>query len=252
VRRMLLRQKAIVEGSLSLVIATARYGDLAAHAGSEEERLRARRLLDLLTPITKTFPSERGFESNALAVQVLGGYGYSSEYLPESFLRDQKLNSIHEGTTGIQGLDLLGRKVVADGGAALSALHEEIEETIARAAGAGVEARLGEALRTATARLVTLTMQLGALGAGGDVERMMRHSADYLEATSIVVIAWQWLKQAAAAEERVRREGVTPFLEGKRRAARYWFATELPRVEQLCTLCASEEDSYATMHADWF
>ena len=92
-----------------LVIATARYADVAEHGTDEREKQRARRLLDLLTPIAKTFPSEKGYEANALAVQVLGGYGYSSEYLPESFLRDQKLNSIHEGTTGIQGLDLLGR-----------------------------------------------------------------------------------------------------------------------------------------------
>ncbi|MCH9685632.1 MAG: acyl-CoA dehydrogenase, partial [Deltaproteobacteria bacterium] len=107
VRRMLLRQKAIVEGGLSLVMQAARWADVAAH-GDGPERERAAALLDFITPIAKSFPAERGFDANALALQIHGGYGYSSEYLPEAWLRDQKLNSIHEGTTGIQALDLLG------------------------------------------------------------------------------------------------------------------------------------------------
>jgi len=103
---------------------------VAAHGKTEEERRRAGLLLDLLTPLAKTFPAEKGFEANALAVQVHGGYGYSSEYLPEAYLRDQKLNSIHEGTTGIQGLDLLGRKVMAAGGEAMRAFAEEVGATV--------------------------------------------------------------------------------------------------------------------------
>src|SRR5690606_7816028 len=103
VRRMLLRQKAIVEGGLSLLLETARLSDLALHAEDEAERRRAAVLLDLLTPIAKSFAAERGFDSNALALQIHGGYGYSSEYMPEAWLRDQKLNSIHEGTTTIHG-----------------------------------------------------------------------------------------------------------------------------------------------------
>ena len=118
VRRMLLRQKAIVEGGLSLLAMASWQSDLAEHGQTPEVRERAGLLADLLTPLAKTFPAEKGFEANALAVQVHGGYGYSTEYLPEAWLRDQKLNSIHEGTTGIQGLDLLGRKVGAGGGAA--------------------------------------------------------------------------------------------------------------------------------------
>ena len=113
---MLLRQKAIAEGGMALVARTALFADLAGHADDDATRKRAQLLLDLLTPIAKSFPAERGFEANALALQVHGGYGYSSEQLPEAWLRDQKLNSIHEGTTGIHGLDLLGRKVVAQGG----------------------------------------------------------------------------------------------------------------------------------------
>ncbi|WP_437313690.1 acyl-CoA dehydrogenase [Sorangium sp. So ce385] len=253
VRRMLLRQKAIVEGSLALVSTTARYADLAAHAADPAERERAQRLLDLLTPITKTFPAEKGFESNALALQVHGGYGYSSEYLPEAWLRDQKLNSIHEGTTGIQGLDLLGRKVVAGGGAALMALGGEVELAIGRARRAGVEPAWCERLGASMSLLGELTMHLAEAGLRGDVERMLRHSADYLELVSILVVAWQWLAMAAAAREGLAR-GASPagFYEGKLCAAQYWFSTELPRAPALAALCRSGEDSYARMRPEWF
>jgi butyryl-CoA dehydrogenase len=138
VRRMLLRQKAIVEGSFALLCFTAKQGDLSEHAEDEATRKRASLLLDALTPIAKSFPAEWGFEANALALQVHGGYGYSSEQLPEAWLRDQKLNSIHEGTTTIHGLDLLGRRIVAEAGAPLRILLEMTEETSARAERAGV------------------------------------------------------------------------------------------------------------------
>jgi butyryl-CoA dehydrogenase len=250
---MLLRQKAIVEGSLCLVSATARYADLAAHGASAEERKKASLLLDLLTPVAKSFPSEKGFEANALSVQVHGGYGYTSEYLPEAWLRDQKLNSIHEGTTGIQSIDLLGRKVVAGGGAALSALREEIAAAIDRAKRAGVEPAWRERLGAASGLLAELTAHLAQLGLEGDAERMLRHSVDYLELVSIIVVAWQWLDMAAAAREGLAKDGSSAaFYEGKLCAAQYWFATELPRVGELAALCRSGEDSYARMKPEWF
>ena len=199
VRRMLLRQKAIVEGGLSLIAATAYQADLAEHASTEAERQRAALLLDLLTPVAKSFPAERGFEANALALQVHGGYGYSSEFLPEAWLRDQKLNSIHEGTTGIQGLDLLGRKVMAQGGAALQLLTQEIAQTLERAQHAGVARAWTEPLQSAVQTVGQLTLQLAHKGLGGEVEAMLLHSADYLELLSILIVGWQWLQQAAVA-----------------------------------------------------
>ncbi len=253
VRRMLLRQKTIVEGGLSLLAMASWQADLAAHGRTPEERQRAGLLLDLLTPVAKTFPAEKGYEANALAVQVHGGYGYSSEYLPEAWLRDQKLNSIHEGTTGIQGMDLLGRKVVAAGGTALQAFSEEVEATVERARRAGVEARWGEALLGATREVVELTAELGAAGMAGEVERMLRHSAHYMELFSVLAVAWRWLAQAAAAKEGLSRgQGGSDFYEGKLAAAQYWFATELPRVSLLVTLCRSGEDSYTRMRPEWF
>ena len=240
VRRMLLRQKAIVEGALSLLGTTALHADLAAHAQDPAQKQRSQRLVDLLTPVAKSFPAEWGFESNALAVQIHGGYGYSSEYLPEAWLRDQKLNSLHEGTTGIQGLDLLGRKVMADGGAALRSFAEEVQATMARARAAGVDARFSDALGEALQRVATLTAELGARGLGGDVEGMLLHSADYLQLFSIIAVAWQWLLQAAVvaeAEAAGRGAHDGDFYAGKRAAAQYWLMTELPRVRALCDLC---------------
>ncbi|NTX06414.1 acyl-CoA dehydrogenase [Myxococcus sp. CA040A] len=253
VRRMLLRQKAIVEGGLSLLVTAAYQADLAMHAQDEDTRRGAGLLVDLLTPVAKSFPAERGFEANALAVQVHGGYGYSSEYLPEAWLRDQKLNSIHEGTTGIQGLDLLGRKVVAGGGAALATFADAVGRTVARARKAGVEATWGEALERTTGEVAELVAELGARGAAGEVELMLRHSADFLDLFSVLAVAWRWLEQAAAAKEGLARgQGDADFYEGKLATAQYWFAVELPRIPLLIHLCRTGEDSYARMRPEWF
>ena len=254
VRRMLLRQKAIVEGALCLSLAASRYADLAAHAATPEARKRSALLLDLLTPVAKSFAAEKGFEANALSVQVHGGYGYSSEYLPEAWLRDQKLNTIHEGTTGIQSMDLLGRKAVAGGDAALATLLEEIAEAAGRARRAGVATTWIDAVTGAGAAVAGLTAELGGYAMSGDVEKMMLHSVDYLELFSVLVIGWQWLHQAAAAREQLAGEdrGLGDFYEGKLCAAQYWISTEIPRIPALAELCRSAEDSYARMKPAWF
>jgi len=253
VRRMLLRQKAIVEGSFALLTTAAWYGDVARHGVTAEERHEAGLLLDLLTPVAKSFPAEKGFEANVLAVQIHGGYGYTSEYLPEAWMRDQKLNSIHEGTTGIQSLDLLGRKVVAEGGLALMMLRNAIAHDVERALRAGVNADWCGRVDGATAALAAVTEHLARLGIGGDVEGMLLHSFDYLDLFATVVIGWQWLLQAAAAKEGLAKgKGPPEFYDGKLCAAQYWIAAELPRVGYLGALCRSGEDSYARMKPEWF
>ncbi len=253
VRRMLLRQKAIVEGGLSLILCVAKLADAAEHAPDDAARERAQLLLDLLTPVAKSFPAEKGFESTSLAVQVHGGYGYSSEYLPEALWRDQKLNSIHEGTTGIQALDLLGRKAVGQKGEALAALGREVASACARAHAAGVAPDWIAAVRGTGERIGVLTAALGKKGAGGDVEAMLRHAADYLELFSTFVVAWQWLLQAAVAREGIDAgRGPEEFYEGKLAAAQYWIRTELPKAAALASLCEENEDSYARMRSGWF
>lgn len=249
VRRMLLRQKAIVEGSFALLGTVSRYADMAAHGAMEEEREHAQLLLDLLTPIAKTFPAERGFEANVLAIQVHGGYGYTSEYLPEAYMRDQKLNTLHEGTNGIQSMDLLGRKVMSKGGAPLRALAKEIEGTIARAREAGCDSGLCAALAEAVATVGSTTMELGQRGMAGDGEGMLAHSWDYLDMFATLVIGWQWLNMAAAARAATvsrQRQRATEA------AAQYWIRTEMPRVPLLASLCRSNEDSYIKAEPDWF
>jgi butyryl-CoA dehydrogenase len=274
VRRMLLRQKTIVEGGLALVARVSLYSDLAQHAPKMEgpgpvpgpgNDANAQLLLDLLTPIVKSFPAERGFEANALAIQIHGGYGYSSEYLPEAWLRDQKLNSIHEGTTGIQAADLLGRRAVAKGGAALVALGREIEKACERAREANLIAdrhasghstdRVDPAWIAALEHEVRSVGALtGELAARGDLV----HATDYLELFSIIVIAWQWLELAAVAVEalsgtlpRGRAARDAGYYRAKLAAAKYWMHTELPRVAHLATLCRTGEDSYAALDPSW-
>jgi butyryl-CoA dehydrogenase len=253
VRRMLLRQKAIVEGGVSLIATVARYVDLARCAEGEDERERARVLVDLLTPVAKSFPAERGFEANVLALQVHGGYGYSSEYLPEAWLRDQKLNSLHEGTTGIQALDLLGRKVIGQGLAGLSALGREVDRAVERASRAGVVTSWCEALKQGHAEILALASELAEIGRHHGPDAALWHASDFLDLFSVQIIAWQWLVRAAAAREGLAagRPGES-FYGGQLRTAQYWFATEVPRISLLAALCRANEESYASMPAGGF
>ncbi len=247
VRRMLLRQKAIVEGSMSLIVASARYADLAEHHEDPARREQARLLLDMLTPVTKSFAAERGFESTSLALQIHGGYGYSSEYLPELWMREQRLNSIHEGTTAIHSLDLLGRKVVAKGGQALMTLAGVIGADIQAAHQHGELVELCEAVTHELERTGKLTQVLGARGLGGDVIGMLAHSVDYLTLFSNLVVAWQWLRIAGASCKALQgplADERRAYYQAKVEAARYWIRTELADNARLAKLCESAEDSY--------
>ncbi|HGG57395.1 MAG TPA: acyl-CoA dehydrogenase, partial [Nannocystis exedens] len=250
VRRMLLRQKAIVEGSMSLLVEAALASDLALQSTSKEEREHNRRLLDLLTPVTKSFAAERGFEANNLALQIHGGYGYSSEYLPELWLREQRLNSIHEGTTGIQSLDLLGRKVVSGGGRAIAVLEAAISAEVSRARAEQCDEELTLAVEAELVRMIELTRILAGRGAAGDPIGMLGHSVDYLTLMGNLMIAWQWLRMAGAAERGLRGDPtaeIADFYRGKIAAARYWIRTELADNARLAGLCRSAENSFISV-----
>jgi butyryl-CoA dehydrogenase len=229
VRRMLLAQKSYVEGALALVLLAARLFDDSETAPDTADRERAASLLGLLTPIVKSWPSQYGPAANDLAIQVLGGAGYTRDFDVEQHYRDNRLNPIHEGTHGIQALDLLGRKVLLDGGAALGLLVTRIQATADRARATGPEgAALADRLMTATSDLVATTAQLGALG---DPARMLADATAYLEATGHVVVAWIWLDQWLAAQS---KEG--DFYDGKRAAATFFLTRELPRVGPMLAL----------------
>ena len=222
VRRMLLRQKAIVEGGLALVgHGRALRRPRRARDRRRASAQRAQLLLDLLTPVAKSFPAEKGFEANALAVQIHGGYGYSSEYLPEAWLRDQKLNSIHEGTTGIQGTGSArpqgGRR--RRRGAACARRGDRAHGGAARAR-AGVDRRVARRAASAprTHGGASSPRSSARAGMAGDVERMLRHSADYLELFSMLVRRLAVAAQAARPRARGSRRatgGDRDFYEGK-------------------------------------
>jgi butyryl-CoA dehydrogenase len=244
VARMLLAQKSYAEGAVALVLYCSRLLDEERTAATEEERARAHLLLDVLTPIAKSWPSQWCLRANDLAIQVHGGYGYTREYAVEQFYRDNRLNPIHEGTHGIQGLDLLGRKVVMAGGAGLTLLLEMITATVGKARAAGGEpAAHADALAAAAARVAEVT---ATLWGAEDPAVTLANSSTYLEAVGHVVVAWMWLEQVLAAAS---REG--DFVEGKRAAARYFFRYELPRTGPQFALLASLDRTTLDVHPGW-
>ncbi len=245
VKRMLLAQKAYVEGGLALALYCAKLVDLQHSADNDEERDSTSLLLDILTPVAKSWPSQWCLEANNLAIQVLGGYGYTREYDVEQHYRDNRLNPIHEGTHGIQSLDLLGRKVTARNGASLIALSTKVSETTQAATTAGGEpAELAAQLDSVWQRLVGVTT---AMFGSGDIEAAMANSVIYLEAFGHIVIAWMWLEQVLACNG---RDG--DFYNGKRQAARYFFRYELPRTAPQLDLLESLDRTTLDMRDAWF
>jgi butyryl-CoA dehydrogenase len=224
VRRMLLAQKAYAEGALALVLYCGRLVD-EERTGADPEA--AHLLLETLTPIAKSWPSQWGLEANSLAIQVHGGYGYTREYDVEQHYRDNRLNPIHEGTHGIQAADLLGRKVAMAGGAGFGALRERIQDTVDRA---GDQDGAGD-LQRALDRLVEVT---AVLLAHPDAEARLANASVYLEAAGHVVVGWLWLDQVLALGDRD-----DDFARGKRAACRYFLRHELPRVGPQLDLLAS-------------
>ncbi|HEY8508548.1 MAG TPA: acyl-CoA dehydrogenase [Steroidobacteraceae bacterium] len=227
VRRMLLAQKAYVEGALALVLFSASLVD-EAHTASPDEARRARELLELLTPVSKSWPSKWGVAANDLAIQVHGGYGYTQDYNVEQFYRDNRLNPIHEGTFGIQAIDLLGRKVGHANGAALGDLTERIKRTADRAASIAELADHAAALREAWSRVLRVTKSLQSVT---DATVRLANASCYLDAFGHVVVAWLWLDQAISAMHGIGGPE-SAFYRGKLGTCRYFYKWELPRIDR--------------------
>jgi alkylation response protein AidB-like acyl-CoA dehydrogenase len=245
VRRMLLAQKAYVEGGLALILYCARLVDELRAPDEPAAHAERERLLDILTPIAKSWPSQWCLAANDLAIQVHGGYGYTRDYPVERFYRDNRLNPIHEGTHGIQALDLLGRKAVQDDGAALRALDARIVATIERAVRAGGDARVAaDALARRWTRVGDVTHRLWS---AGDPRVTLANASVYLEAFGHVVVAWIWLEQMLAAHGHA-----DDFYEGKRAAAGYFFRWELPKVDAQFDLLESLDVTTLEMRDAWF
>jgi alkylation response protein AidB-like acyl-CoA dehydrogenase len=257
VKRMLLAQKSYCEGALALELYCARTPEAAAEAGT---------LLGVLTPIAKSWPSEWCLEANSLAIQVLGGYGYTRDFPVEQYWRDNRLNMIHEGTHGIQALDLLGRKVVQDGGRGLAVLGRRVEATIGRArtlaqrAGsddpaAAELAEQGEALAQALAAVGRATH---AAWADAVPEEALANATPYLQAFGHTVLAWIWLDVALCAFETRRHlptgPGVEPrqaALTGKLAACRFFYRYELPKLPAWLGVVQSRDDTCRRIDEAW-
>nr|WP_090346372.1 acyl-CoA dehydrogenase [Mycolicibacterium malmesburyense]CRL78954.1 acyl-CoA dehydrogenase domain-containing protein [Mycolicibacterium malmesburyense] len=245
VKRMLLAQKAYAEGGLALLLYCAKLVDLQHSAASDEERDATALLLEMLTPVGKSWPSQWCLEANSLAIQVHGGYGYTREYDVEQHYRDNRLNPIHEGTHGIQSLDLLGRKVPARGGAGLAALGAAIGRTVAEAGSLG--GRAAEHANVLDAAWHRLTAVTAEMFGSGDIEAAMANSVIYLEAFGHIVVAWIWLQQEIAAHGQGG-----DFYDGKRQASRYFFRYELPKTAGQLDLLASLDRTTLEMRDGWF
>ncbi|MET8778563.1 acyl-CoA dehydrogenase [Nocardia sp. NPDC004654] len=245
VRRMLLAQKAYVEGALALLLYCNRLVDLQRTAADAQTAREHTLLLEILTGVAKSWPSQWCLEANSLAIQVHGGYGYTREYDVEQHYRDNRLNPIHEGTHGIQGLDLLGRKVIQYEGASLRLLGERIAATIEAATEKGGDAEeFAVELDSSWQRLLLVT---AGMFAAGDPAAAMANSTIYLEAFGHIVVAWIWLEQMVAAAD---HEG--DFYEGKRAAARYFFRYELPKTGPQLDLLDALDRTTLEMRDDWF
>ena len=233
VRRMLLFQRAVVEGALSLLLQCAKYVDLKKVA-KLEEREKYSGLLDLLTPVAKSYPSEMGILSVSQGLQILGGYGYCDEFPLEQHYRDMRIHPIHEGTTGIQGLDLLGRKVVINGGQNLAFYQDEVQKVIdACSEDPGLEP-YAQKLSDIIADLISLTRQL--VLTRDQPEYFLADATLYLELFGIITVAWQWLQQGIEASNALKADqnkSDAQFYEGKIVTMKYFFHYELPKAKGL-------------------
>jgi butyryl-CoA dehydrogenase len=228
VRRMLLFQKAVVEGSIALLLQCSVYEDLYRTDKDERSHL----LLELLTPIAKSFPSEYGNESVSLGMQVLGGAGYTDDFPLEQIFRDIRVNSIYEGTTTIHGLDLLGRKVMLQDGAAVRYLSEEIQKELGAAAGANQTREIADRLGKSLQQLQQVMQQLLGLAKTEDPRVFLADATVFLDYFSLHVIGWMWLKQANQAVRSLpdaEGEEESNFYRSKVETARYYFNYVFPR-----------------------
>jgi butyryl-CoA dehydrogenase len=249
IKRMLLAQKAYAEGALALCLYCARLVD-EQKTGEPQAAHNAALLLEILTPIAKSWPSQWCLEGNSMAIQVHGGYGYTRDFPVEQYWRDQRLNMIHEGTHGIQALDLLGRKVVMQDGAAFNALGAVMQKTIAKALAAHNSDTQcwGKMLGERIARIAKTTQTLWAVG---DPNKTLANATPYMEAFGHIVLAWIWLELSLAASA-YYSEAQSDFLHGKWQACRYFFLYELPKVDAQLTLLESVDLTTLEMQNEWF
>jgi hypothetical protein len=249
---MLLAQKVAVEGAMALTGYCAYLVDLQKIADDDAERERLNLLLGVLTPVAKSWPSEHCLEANKLAIQILGGYGYTRDFPVERFYRDNRLNPIHEGALGIQAIDLLGRKVRHDGGRGFDLLCAKIAEAVALGR---LESELGAESAALGKALDGLRATTHAVLSSNDLALGLANATIYLDAFGHALIGWMWLWQATVATKALRAgahgEGRS-FYAGKLAACRYFFRYELPKIDAAFTLVSSLDDVCLSFESSGF
>jgi len=254
IARLLLAQKAYSEGGLALSMHCARLVDELAVTESAESAKQLELLLGILTPIAKSWPSEFCLEANKHAIQVLGGYGYTRDYPVERLYRDNRLNPIHEGTHGIQGLDLLGRKVMQEEGAAFKLLMTTLSKACESGAGDPRLADHVQALGQAMQAVARTTEILGKALLAGQARQALANASLYLDTLGHLVMAWIWLRQATIAGRRLDSVGgeSAGYYRGKLAACDFFFRYEVPKIATQCQLLSSLDETFLEMADDWY
>ncbi len=254
VKRMLLFQRAVNEGALSLLMQCSKYMDMQL-IGNQDEKEKYYLLLEILTPIAKSYPSEMGIEAISQGLQCLGGSGYCDDYPLEQYYRDARIHPIHEGTTGIQAMDLLGRKVMMQNGQAFGLFATEVRAAIATASEYADLKTYAQRLETCLSDLEKTTVQLISLAQSKGPEYFLADASLYLELFGITAIAWQWLLQGIAIQKALGK-GIpkkdTNFYHGKLAVLQYFFAYELPKTIGLMTRLKQADGLTVDMQTEYF
>ena len=232
VRRMLLLQKAVVEGSMSLVLLAAKYYDLESTAQSKEEKIKYNTLLEMIIPVVKTYPSDAGAYSVNNGLQVLGGYGFCSDFILQQYYRDIRISAIYEGTTGIQSQDLLGRKITMNNGEGLKLLLAEIIETITKASNYPELKEYCDSLSKKIKLSEKILQTLMPYALKGDFEKYLADASIFMEFFSLVIVGWNWLEIAVNSQEALKngdKKYSEIFYKSKIETMKYFFEYELPK-----------------------
>jgi alkylation response protein AidB-like acyl-CoA dehydrogenase len=243
IKRMLLAQKSYSEGALALELYCAKLVD-EQHTADAIAADEARLLLEVLTPIAKSWPSEWCLEANSLAIQIHGGYGYTRDFPVEQYWRDNRLNMIHEGTHGIQGMDLLGRKVLMEEGRGVHLLGARMRETADKAMAFADLAADAKALNTALQKVIAATQMAWS---SGQPQEALANAVPYLQAFGHLVLAWIWLDVSASC-----RGAQTPAQTGRQAAAKFFYHYELPKIDAWLQVVSNRDMTCANLAEDAF
>ena len=252
VKRLLMMQKLAVEGSLALTLFCAFLYDKYLVETNRSSKEEINLLLELLTPVAKSWPSEYCLEANKHAIQVLGGYGYTKDFPLERFYRDNRLNPIHEGTHGIQALDLIGRKIFINEGRSFVYLLTLIKETISRAKEDAELKIFGDQLEASIIQLESVVKLIKLKRKSSNDYLALSSAGIFLDAFGLILIGWMWLKQGIVVFEKLRVEDTNPFYLGKKSTIKFYFNHDLPKARERLDFIARFDSSFVEMESDWF